>query len=165
MGSGAGGRLDFEIPRLTKFLLVAAYLCSHNTENVEKRLFGGQIDGHIAVRKRTDRNAQDRERDAAAEAAVEGRRAFKLERLIAWFHFITRSAYDDDGAEVADLEEELLSADVFMQISSMTQLGMLSINRGVAMEGGLYQCNISRDLAQKLAQNLGVNLNTYLRFV
>jgi origin recognition complex subunit 5 len=165
VGSGAGGRLDFEIPRLTKFLLVAAYLCSHNTENVEKRLFGGQIEGHIAQRKRTDRTAQDREREAAAEAAVEGRRVFKLERLIAWFHFITRSAYDEDGAEVADLEEELLSADVFMQISSMTQLGMLSINRGSAMEGGLYQCNISRDLAQKLAQNLGVKLNTYLKFV
>ena len=165
LGSGAGGRLDFEIPRLTKFLLVAAYMCSHNSEDVDKRLFGGQIEGHIAVRHRKDRTAADRERDRAAEAAVEGRRVFKLERLIACFHFITRQAYDEDGAEVADLEEELLSADVFMQISSMTQLGMLSINRGSAMEGGLYQCNISRDLATKLAQNLGVNLNAYLKYV
>ena len=97
--------------------------------------------------------------------AVDVRRVFKLERLIAWFHFITRSACDEHGAEVADLEEELLSADVFMQISSMTQLGMLSINRGSAMEGGLYQCNISRDLAERLAQNLGVNLATYLKYV
>jgi len=165
VGSGAGGRLDFEIPRLTKFLLISAYMCSHNSEDVDKRLFGGQIEGHVAVRKRKDRNAGDRERERAAEAAVEGRRVFKLERLIACFHFITRQIYDEDGAEVADLEEELLSADVFMQISSMTQLGMLSINRGSAMEGGLYQCNISRDLATKLAQNLGVNLNAYLKYV
>ena len=165
VGSGAGGRLDFEIPRLTKFLLVSAYMCSHNSEDVDKRLFGGQIEGHVAARKRKDRNAGDRERERAAEAAVDGRRVFKLERLIACFHFITRQAYDEDGAEVADLEEELLSADVFMQISSMTQLGMLSINRGSAMEGGLYQCNISRDLATKLAQNLGVNLNAYLKYV
>ncbi len=164
-GSGSGGRLDFEIPRLTKFLLVAAYLCSHNSDEVDKRLFGGQIEGHIAQRKRKDRGAADRERAAAAEAAVDVRRVFKLERLIAWFHFITRSACDEHGAEVADLEEELLSADVFMQISSMTQLGMLSINRGSAMEGGLYQCNISRDLAERLAQNLGVNLATYLKYV
>ncbi len=165
VGSGAGGRLDFEIPRLTKFLLISAYMCSHNSEDVDKRLFGGQIEGHVAVRKRKDRNAGDRERERAAEAAVDGRRVFKLERLIACFHFITRQIYDEDGAEVADLEEELLSADVFMQISSMTQLGMLSINRGSAMEGGLYQCNISRDLATKLAQNLGVNLNAYLKYV
>ena len=96
---------------------------------------------------------------------MDTRRVFKLERLIAWFHFITRSTCDEHGAEVADLEEELLSADVFMQISSMTQLGLLSINRGSAMEGGLYQCNVSRDLAEKLAQNLGVNLPTYLRYV
>jgi len=164
-GSGSGGRLDFEIPRLTKFLLVAAYLCSHNSDDVDKRLFGGQIEGHIAQRKRKDRGAADRERVAAAEAAVDVRRVFKLERLIAWFHFITRSACDEHGAEVADLEEELLSADVFMQISSMTQLGLLSINRGSAMEGGLYQCNISRDLAERLAQNLGVNLATYLKYV
>jgi origin recognition complex subunit 5 len=47
----------------------------------------------------------------------------------------------------------------------MTQLGMLSINRGSAMEGGLYQCNISRDLAERLAQNLGVHLDTYLKYV
>lgn len=164
-GSGAGGRLDFEIPRLTKFLLVAAFLCSHNSDEVDKRMFGGQIEGHVARAKRKDRNAQDRERAAAAEAAVDKRRVFKLERLIAWFHFITRSACDEHGAEVADLEEELLSADVFMQISSMTQLGMLSINRGSAMEGGLYQCNISRDLAERLAQNLGVHLDTYLKYV
>jgi len=164
-GSAAGGRLDFEIPRLTKFLLLSAFLCSHNSEDVDKRLFGGQIEGHVARTSRVDRNAADRERAAAAEAAVESRRVFKLERLIAWFHFITRSVCDEHGAEVADLEEELLSADVFMQISSMTQLGLLSINRGSAMEGGLYQCNISRDLAEKLAQNLRVNLATYLRYV
>ena len=164
-GSGAGGRLDFEIPRLTKFLLLAAFLCSHNNDDVDKRLFGGQIEGHVARTSRTDRNAGERERAAAAEAAVDTRRVFKLERLIAWFHFITRSTCDEHGAEVADLEEELLSADVFMQISSMTQLGLLSINRGSAMEGGLYQCNVSSDLAEKLAQNLGVNLPTYLRYV
>ena len=36
---------------------------------------------------------------------------------------------------------------------------------GDMLEDGKYQCNLKDDLAQKLANNLQINLNAYLLYV
>jgi origin recognition complex subunit 5 len=128
----AGGALDFDIPRLTKFMLVSAHLATMNREGVDRRLFGHMVEGVTpgtsAIAggpKKRSRGAMgaDKQQEAAAEAAAEGPGAFHLERLLAYFRIVTKQAYDEDDAGSEDLNRELLSADVFMQISSWSRWG------------------------------------------
>ena len=70
------------------------------------------------------------------------------------------------GKSAVDLARELLSADVFMQISSMVSLGLLSRVGGAdSLESARYRCDIGDDLAQKIAANLRVKLANYLSYV
>ena len=132
-GAGAG-KLDFDIPRLTKFMLVSAHLATMNRESVDRRLFGHMVEGTRAGttasrgggKRRRGGAAADRQQDQASTAALEGPGAFNLERLLAYFRIVTKQAYDEDDAGSEELARELLSADVFMQISSMVALGLLT---------------------------------------
>lgn len=166
------GRLDFDIPRLTKFMLISAHLATMNRETVDKRLFGHVVEGQRAgsaaasgpgSKRRRGANAADRQQEAAASAALDGPGTFHLERLLAYFRVVTKQAYDEDDAGSDDLARELLSADVFMQISSMVSLGLLTrVSGGDALEGVRFRCDIGNDLARKIAANLRVNLDNYL---
>lgn len=175
VGSLSGPGLDFDIPRLTKFMLVSAYLATCNGEAVDRRLFGHMVEGRRAGtsahgggggKRRRGALSADRQQEAAASAALEGPRAFSLERLLAYFRMVTKQSYDEAGAGSEDLARELLSADVFMQISSMVALGLLSRVGGAdSLESARYRCDIGDDLAQKIAANLRVNLHNYLSYV
>ena len=167
-GAGAG-KLDFDIPRLTKFMLVSAHLATMNRESVDRRLFGHMVEGTRAgttasrVGGKRRRAAADRQQDRASAAALEGPGAFNLERLLAYFRIVTKQAYDEDDAGSEELARELLSADVFMQISSMVALGLLTRVSGAdALDSVRYRCDIGDDLARKIAANLRVNLDNYL---
>ena len=175
VGVLSGPGLDFDIPRLTKFMLVSAYLATCNSEAVDRRLFGHMVEGRRAGtsavgtgggKRRRGALSADRQQEAAASAALEGPRAFSLERLLAYFRMVTKQSYDEAGAGSEDLARELLSADVFMQISSAVALGLLSRVGGAdPLESARYRCDIGDDLAQKIAANLRVNLNNYLSYV
>ena len=172
VAGGAGGKLDFDIPRLTKFMLVSAHLATMNRESVDRRLFGHMVEGVTpgtsAIAggpKKRSRGAMgaDKQQEAAAEAAAEGPGAFHLERLLAYFRIVTKQAYDEDDAGSEDLNRELLSADVFMQISSMVALGLLTRVGGAdALDVPRYRCDVGNDLARKIAANVRVNLDNYL---
>ena len=97
---------------------------------------------------------------------MEGPGTFNLERLLAYFRIVTKQAYDRDDMGSEDLARELLSADVFMQISSMVALGLLTrVSGGDALDGVRYRCDIGNEMARKIAANLRVNLDNYLFFV
>ena len=55
VGSLSGPGLDFDIPRLTKFMLVSAYLATCNSEAVDRRLFGHMVEGRRRGRRRLGR--------------------------------------------------------------------------------------------------------------
>jgi origin recognition complex subunit 5 len=83
--SGAGA-LDFDIPRLTKFMLVSAHLATMNREAVDKRLFGHMIEGvragTAAVAQRSGKRKRgalsaDKQSEAAATAALDGPGTFR----------------------------------------------------------------------------------------
>lgn len=156
--------LDFDIPKLTKFLLLSAYIASKNDESVDNRLFVADGTGGGNHRKR-GRLGHDRNVDRAARRSVEDANAFKLERLLSVFQHIVRRSYEENGSDLADLEEELLSADVFTQISSATSLGLLVLSSGDAMCGGKYRSCVSDELADKLSRNLSVDLKHYVHYI
>ena len=83
--SGAGA-LDFDIPRLTKFMLVSAHLATMNREAVDKRLFGHMIEGvragTAAVAQRSGKRKRgalsaDKQSEAAATVALDGPGTFR----------------------------------------------------------------------------------------
>ena len=156
--------LDFDIPKLTKFLLLSAYIASKNDESVDNRIFITDATGGGNHRKR-GRLGHDRNADRAARRSLEDANAFKLERLLSVFQHIVRRSYEENGADLADLEEELLSADVFTQISSATSLGLLVLSSGDAMCGGKYRSCVSDELAEKLSKNLAVDLKLYIHYI
>ena len=156
--------LDFDIPKLTKFLLLSAYIASKNDESVDNRIFITDGAGGGNHRKR-GRLGHDRNADRAARRSLEDANAFKLERLLSVFQHIVRRSYEENGADLADLEEELLSADVFTQISSATSLGLLVLSSGDAMCGGKYRSCVSDELAEKLSKNLAVDLKLYIHYI
>ena len=169
-GVGAG-KLDFDIPRLTKFMLLSAHLATNNKESVDRRLFGHMVEGRKAgttaagpsSKRRRGAMGADRQQEAAATAAMEGPGTFNLERLLAYFRIVTKQAYDEDDAASEELARELLSADVFMQISSMVALGLLTRTSGSdALDGVRFRCDVGNDMARKIAANLRVNLDNYL---
>ena len=75
------------------------------------------------------------------------------------------SGIRQNNIDLADLEEELLSADVFTQISSATSLGLLVSSQGDAMCGGKYRSCVSDELAEKLSRNLSVDLKHYIHYI
>jgi origin recognition complex subunit 5 len=154
--------LDFDIPKLTKFLLIAAYIASKNDESVDGRLFDSE---NSRRSKKRGRNAHDKNVERAAQRSLEDTNAFKLERLLSVFQHIVRRSYEENGSDIADLEEELLSADVFTQISSATSLGLLQLAQGDAMCGGKYRSAVSDELAEKLSRNLNLALSDYIHYV
>ena len=155
--------LDFDIPKLTKFLLLSAYIVSKNDESVDNRLFA--TEGAVGNHRKRGRLAHDRNVDRAARRSLEDTNAFKLERLLSVFQHIVRRSYEEGGSDLADLEEELLSADVFTQISSATSLGLLVSSQGDAMCGGKYRSCVSDELAEKLSRNLSVDLKHYIHYI
>ena len=59
--------LDFDIPKLTKFLLLSAYIVSKNDESVDNRLFA--TEGAVGNHRKRGRLAHDRNVDRAASLA------------------------------------------------------------------------------------------------
>ena len=168
-GVGAG-KLDFDIPRLTKFMLLSAHLATMNKESVDRRLFGHMVEGRKAgtaaagpsSKRRRGAMGADRQQEAAATAAMEGPGTFNLERFWRFSHR-HETRHDEDDAASEELARELLSADVFMQISSMVALGLLTRTSGSdALDGVRFRCDIGNDMARKIAANLRVNLDNYL---
>ena len=61
--------LDFDIPKLTKFLLLSAYIVSKNDESVDNRLFA--TEGAVGNHRKRGRLAHDRNVDRAPGRSLE----------------------------------------------------------------------------------------------
>ena len=142
-------------------MLLSAHLATMNKESVDRRLFGHMVEGRKAgtarrgtvEKRRRGAMGADRQQEAAATAAMEGPGTFNLERLLAYFRIVTKHAYDEDDAASEELARELLSADVFMQISSMVALGLLTRTSGSdALDGVRFRCDIGNDMQENRRQ-------------
>ncbi|KAA6423708.1 MAG: origin recognition complex subunit 5 [Trebouxia sp. A1-2] len=144
------GGLDFELPYNSKLLLLAAYIASRNRPNLDNRLF----DTGPGKRRRKNAMASDRQAEGAKEAQLRGPITFPQERLLSYFWNLLKSEGADDEAAAWDerAAQQQQSAEVFMLLRSLASGDML--------DDGKYQCNIKDELAQKLAHNLQINLNT-----
>jgi origin recognition complex subunit 5 len=104
-GTGAvnSSGLDFDLPYVSKFLLLAAFIASRNKPTTDAQVFDpGYISGK---RKRKNGQAMDRATEAALEAQLRGPHSFPLERLLHMFYCIYQDGDDDFDDDVGNDDE------------------------------------------------------------
>lgn len=173
-GAGASDRkvssqgLSFELPYMSKFLLIAAYVASRNKHTTDRSVF----DPGYSKRGKRSSMAHDRLTEAAAEAVLRGPHSFPLERLLHIFYCMYghHGMGDDDYEEESEEREEsrkrmareVQSAEVLMQLSTLVSQRLLSVS-GNILDGASYRCNLTDDLAQAISANLRLSLRDYLK--
>ncbi|KAL9931070.1 origin recognition complex subunit 5 [Glossina fuscipes fuscipes] len=139
---------SFELPFYGKYLLIAAFLASHNSANADKRLF---VKHHGKKRKRLqDVNAKAKVFEKTSAAI--GPKTFTIDRLLAIFYAI--------------LDEKVgLTCNLLSQISTLVQLKLLSFvsNENNIMDGSArLQCTVGLEFVVFIGNVVGFNIRQYL---
>ena len=173
-GRGRVSGISFELPYISKFILLASYIASRNKPTADRAVFDPSFSS--GLRKRKDSFMMDRQAEAAQMSVFQGPHSFPLERLLHIFYCI----YEQHGPERVEtsgsnglwgenrerskhLIHEIQRAEVGMQISTLVQLNFLSWHGTDVLENGQYKCHISDELAVALASNVKLRLNDYLK--
>ncbi|CAH8532820.1 unnamed protein product [Schistosoma intercalatum] len=166
------GRQNFlELPYLTRFLLIAAFMASHNPRSSDKKLLT-KNSGRLSIRKKK----QEKE-VYKTQAEFTGPRIFTLDRLLAIFYVLVQNEF----AKVP------CTSILMSQIACLTACGLLSpssqaLSVGNSSTTGLsttnssvnaisdldplanpkYRCLISLEIAKSIAQSVDFDLLSHL---
>lgn len=161
-----------ELPYLSKFLLLAAFLCQHNKAEKDKQLF--TITGNGRRRKRQQ---DEGEPENAAYATWDQQRtkmlkprSFPLERMLSIFVNIVglhegRDLVLTAGATTSSFLSSL-GHSVFLE--TLGQLRASGLLREIMSDGetslssAMYCCDMGKDDAESLAESVGFSLEQYL---
>ncbi|XP_064542175.1 origin recognition complex subunit 5 [Drosophila montana] len=139
---------SLELPYYGKFLLIAAFLASHNSPKQDKRLFVKQ---HGKQRKRMQ-TVNARAKNAEKMSTTLGPKSFSIDRLLAIFYAI--------------LEEKVgLTCNLLSQISTLVHLKLLSFVSGEQniMDGSAkLQCTVGLEFVIYIGKVVGFNVRQYL---
>uniref|UniRef100_A0A1I8PCN3 Origin recognition complex subunit 5 n=1 Tax=Stomoxys calcitrans TaxID=35570 RepID=A0A1I8PCN3_STOCA len=138
----------FELPFYGKYLLIAAFLASHNSAKEDKRLF---VKHHGKQRKRMQTvNAKAKVVEKMSTSL--GPKSFSLDRLLAIFYAI--------------LDEKVgLTCNLLSQISTLVHLKLLGFVSGEnnIMDGSArLQCTVGLEFILYIGKIVGFNVYQYL---
>lgn len=139
---------SLELPYYGKYLLIAAFLASHNSAKEDKRLF---VKHHGKQRKRMQTvNARAKVSDKMSTSL--GPKSFSIDRLLAIFYAI--------------LDEKVgLTCNLLAQISTLVHLKLLSYVSGEnnVVEGSAkLQCTVGLEFILYIGKVVGFNVRQYL---
>ena len=139
---------SLELPYYAKYLLVAAYLASHNAAKEDKRLF---MKNHGKQKKRMQTvNAKAKVSEKMATQL--GPKTFTIDRLLAIFYAI--------------IDEKVgLTCNLLAQISTLIHLKFITFSAGESnvMDGSArLQCTVGMDFVMHIGKMLGFNVRQYL---
>ncbi|OWM90808.1 origin of replication complex subunit 5-like [Punica granatum] len=163
--------LDFHMCTSAKYLLISSFLASRNPATLDASLFDstGGSDSRKRRRKSSDKVKAQQE-TAEEELLTKGPGSFPLERLLAIYQCLTsvaegspdEEAGPDDWIGIGG-ENNMLSSDVLLQISSLCNANILVKGGSCPLEGSTrYRCMVSEDLALKVARTLRFPLAKYI---
>eukprot|EP00795_Rhopilema_esculentum_P011675 gene11675-21930_t len=133
-----------ELPFLSKYLLIAAYLASHNPSRSDRRYFCKQTSGKMSRRAKTSIKT------AASDGKVTGPKAFPLDRLMAIFFCIIEGKVKPNCSLIS-------------QISSLVSLNLMAkLSADDQIDISKYKCLADFDFIKSIAQNVGFHLEQYL---
>ncbi|KAH8400542.1 hypothetical protein KR222_006188 [Zaprionus bogoriensis] len=139
---------SLELPYYGKYLLIAAFLASHNSAKQDKRLF---VKNHGKQRKRMQ-TVNARAKNADKMSTTLGPKSFSIDRLLAIFYAI--------------LDEKVgLTCNLLSQISTLVHLKLLSFVSGEQniMDGSAkLQCTVGLEFVLHIGKVVGFNVRQYL---
>ena len=135
-------RLSVELPFYSKFLLIAAFLASYNPAKSDKRFF----QKHHGKQRKTSSSIRAKER---MNSQLTGPKTFPLERLLAIFYNIVDEKVNP-------------TASIYCQLTSLTQLQLLTAVGQDMMDQPKYKCNVSLDFIRTVAKPLQFDVYKYL---
>lgn len=139
---------QLELPYYAKYLLIAAFLASHNDVRLDKRLFVK----HHGKQRKTLQSIKSKQIVSEKMATQLGPKSFPIDRLMAIFYSI--------------IEEKVpLTCNLMAQIPSLVRLKLLSFVSGEnnIMEGtARLQCIVSMEFIMQIGRNVGFNVRQYL---
>lgn len=139
---------NLELPYYAKYLLIAAYLASHNAAKEDKRLF---MKNHGKQKKRLQ--SVNAKAEVSEKMVTQlGPKSFTVDRLLAIFYAI--------------LDEKVgLTCNLLAQISTLIHLKFLIFASGESsiMDGnGRLQCTVGMDFIMHIGRMVGFNVRQYL---
>ncbi|XP_053678258.1 origin recognition complex subunit 5 [Anopheles nili] len=139
---------NIELPYYAKYLLIAAYLASHNAAKEDRRLF---MKNHGKQKKRLQ-SVKARAKVSEKMATQLGPKTFNIDRLLAIFYAI--------------LDEKVgLTCNLLAQISTLVHLKFLtftSTDAGVLDGSARLQCTVGMDFILQIGRMVGFNVRQYL---
>ncbi|KYM95230.1 Protein SDA1 like protein [Cyphomyrmex costatus] len=134
--------LSFELPFYAKYMLIAAYLASYNPAKYDKHIFMKQS----SKKKKKIRSIKKTKEDAQKKCRV-----FTISRMLAIFCAILDEKVD-------------INANLLAQISTMCQLGLLSIvgDNITQLDETKFKCCASHDFIFVVAKTVGFEIKNYL---
>ncbi|XP_055326232.1 origin recognition complex subunit 5 [Sitodiplosis mosellana] len=137
-----------ELPHYTKFLLIAAYLASHNDAKIDKRLFVK----HHGKQKKRMQNVRSNAVVSEKFSTQIGPKSFNIDRLLAIFYAINDTKVS-------------LTSDLLVQISNLVRLKYLTFVSGennIVDGSARLQCNVTLNFISMVGKHVGFNVRQYL---
>ncbi|KAL5013759.1 hypothetical protein ScPMuIL_008029 [Solemya velum] len=140
---GMSSRSHVELPFYSKYLLIAAYLASYNPAKFDRRFFAknsGKTSKKSKLTKKHERTSNH----------MLGPKAFPLDRLMAIFYSIVEGRV-------------CLTANIFMQISSLVTLHLLaSVSGNDQIDTPKYKCLVSLEFVKSISRTVNFDVLRYL---
>jgi hypothetical protein len=155
---GVLGKQHTELPALTKWLLVAAYLSSHNPKDTDIKYFTTTGVGRNK-RRRSNNTVRGRSGGSNRSVKLDGPKTFEMERLFAVFHSLLALVDEDGGVEKATTAA---TAELGAQLSSLVRLNLLTrIGKG-SLDAMKLKCNVSKEVIKEISKELSFPMDRYL---
>ncbi|KXS12169.1 hypothetical protein M427DRAFT_157455 [Gonapodya prolifera JEL478] len=146
----AGRQIDIQLPRHTKFLLIASFLASYNPAKYDRKLFSKEAAGR--QEKRGKKGLQIKETRGKLRQQLLGPKAFPLERMKAIFFIVLDTSIEDSVAVDTQIAT-LFSLRLLLRLTSAGSDRLDSMR---------CRCAISYDYAQRLAREVNFDMGKYL---
>ena len=163
------------LPYITKFLLLAAFLCQNKRSEQDRNLFTTVNTGK-SKRRRTNKDGDETAYAASSKDTTQRQPSFPLERMLSVFYSIIDQygqqhymTYKEGGVSIS---AQLGTQHLFQNISQLIATGLLCTVGSVKfnekynqdlmeMTTAKFSCMISRDDARIIASTVGFPLERY----
>ncbi|KAJ7538210.1 hypothetical protein O6H91_11G038400 [Diphasiastrum complanatum] len=164
--------LDFHLSLCSKYLLLAAHICSTNPATLDASIFDAGGAAEKQKRRRKSFSSMDKRNQELQEKHLKGPGSFPLERLLAIFHCISVGPImigsNKASLKLIDVDEGEpmeCSADVLMQLSTLVRVNLILKGCSDPLEGSArYRCNANDELMQKIARSVHFPLSKFLYY-
>ncbi len=139
------GSKRIEMPYLTKFLVIAAFLASYNPQKYDARYFTKGAEGRTKISKKGGVH-----NGSLLRNQLTGPRSFGIERMLAIFY----SILDDDCKMTFDIHSQIatcFSLRLLIKVSSPSRLDMVKC-----------KCNVSYTFVKAIAKSVRFDISKYL---